>query len=174
MTLILSNTLCLVLKLYQVLLVYQLQSKTLSPHLSSPTSYSFPTFTPPPSTIPINPLTSHPHTTESHNPPSSTPLSPTNHPYRYLLAERTFTTIDVFEQRSDAGGVWRYTAENDTDASFTIPSTNPGVGLEKPFWRVSDETSGVLRKGDGKLNGGVNGSGGVDGEGRKPTFISPL
>jgi len=76
---------------------------------------------------------------------------------RYLEAEKHFTTIDVYEQRSTAGGVWNYTPENDTDATFAIPSTTPEVGLEQPVWRDSSETNPRFPQ-----------------EGKKATFISPL
>jgi len=77
--------------------------------------------------------------------------------HRYLEAEKHFTTIDVYEQRSTAGGVWNYTPENDADARFTIPSTTPDVGLERPVWRDSTETNPRVWQ-----------------EKKKATFISPL
>jgi len=76
---------------------------------------------------------------------------------RYLEAEKYFTTIDVYEQRSTAGGVWNYTPENDADATFAIPSTTPDVGLEQPVWRGSTETNPRVVQ-----------------EKKKATFISPL
>ena len=76
---------------------------------------------------------------------------------RYLEAEKHFTTIDVYEQRSTAGGVWNYTPENDADATFAIPSTTPDVGLEQPVWRESTETNPRAVQ-----------------EKKKATFISPL
>jgi len=80
-----------------------------------------------------------------------------SHPRRYLEAEKQFTTIDVYEQRSTAGGVWNYTPENDTDATFAIPSTTPDGGLEQAVWRDSSETNPRVAQ-----------------EGKKATFISPL
>ena len=43
---------------------------------------------------------------------------------RALLAERRFSTIDCFEQRSVPAGVWNYTPELSINP---IPSTNPNV-----------------------------------------------
>jgi hypothetical protein len=77
--------------------------------------------------------------------------------HRYLEAEEHFTAIDVYDQRSTAGGVWNYTPENDTDATFAIPSSTPDVGLEQPIWRKSDETNPRVVQ-----------------EYKKATFISPL
>ena len=80
-----------------------------------------------------------------------------NTTHRYLEAEKHFFTIDVYEQRSTAGGVWNYTTENDADATFAIPSTSPDVGLEQPIWRESTETNPRVVQ-----------------EKKKATFISPL
>lgn len=43
---------------------------------------------------------------------------------RALLAEKVFTTIDIFEQRPSAGGVWNYTPQT---SPVAIPSTDPDV-----------------------------------------------
>lgn len=43
---------------------------------------------------------------------------------RALLAERSFQTIDVLEQRGVPGGVWNYTAEV---SAAPLPSTEPTV-----------------------------------------------
>lgn len=55
---------------------------------------------------------------------------------KYLLAEEAFDKIDVFEQRSNVGGVWNYTAEAD-DQMRHVPRTNPHEPLERPVWRDS-------------------------------------
>ena len=44
---------------------------------------------------------------------------------RYLKAERKFSKIEVFEQRSSVGGLWNYTSLNALDKEFTIPRTQP-------------------------------------------------
>lgn len=59
---------------------------------------------------------------------------------KYLLAEEAFDKIDVFEQRSNVGGVWNYTAETD-DQLRQVPRTNPHEPLERPVWRNSDGKS---------------------------------
>lgn len=56
---------------------------------------------------------------------------------RYLIAEKTFSRIDIYEQRSTVGGVWNYTPENDAQRQYTVPQTEPGQPLDKPIWRRS-------------------------------------
>jgi len=51
---------------------------------------------------------------------------------KYLVAENSFSTIDVFEQQSQVGGVWNYTAN--VTGSCSIPQTNPYVPVEVPLW----------------------------------------
>lgn len=62
---------------------------------------------------------------------------------RYILAEKAFDRIVIFEQRSKSGGIWNYTPETTPSPSFQIPQTNPRGLLEHPIWRgvnaVSDE-----------------------------------
>ncbi|KAI9780103.1 MAG: hypothetical protein M1816_003188 [Peltula sp. TS41687] len=53
---------------------------------------------------------------------------------KYLLAEETFHTIDIFEQRHRTGGVWNYTSET-VDELPTVPQVNPKVPPENPTWR---------------------------------------
>lgn len=50
---------------------------------------------------------------------------------RYLLAEKAFETIDVYEQRGGTGGLWNYTPHVPYPPS-PVPSTNPQAGLDKP------------------------------------------
>ncbi|KAF8538837.1 hypothetical protein BDD12DRAFT_126903 [Trichophaea hybrida] len=59
---------------------------------------------------------------------------------RALLEQKCFDTIDVFEQRSDVGGVWNYTPQT---APIRIPSTDVNV-VEEPVEYVDD--SGETRK----------------------------
>lgn len=76
---------------------------------------------------------------------------------RYLVAEKTFAAIDVFEQRSTCGGVWNYTADNDREAQFHVPQTHPYDIQEQPLWRKGNETNPRL-----------------DPKKKHATFISPL
>jgi hypothetical protein len=46
-------------------------------------------------------------------------------PCRYLVAEKQFSRIEVFEQRDTAGGIWTYSPLNVIDDDFTIPRTKP-------------------------------------------------
>ncbi|KAJ5176834.1 uncharacterized protein N7482_002711 [Penicillium canariense] len=54
---------------------------------------------------------------------------------RFLLAEKYFNQIDVFEQRSAVGGVWNYShSSSKVGASTTVPHLNPHEPAEKPTW----------------------------------------
>ncbi|KGO63980.1 hypothetical protein PITC_013480 [Penicillium italicum] len=69
---------------------------------------------------------------------------------KYLLAEKCFDRIEVFEQRSSVGGVWNYTPTSSKKGlSTTVPQLTPQEPVEKPVW--IDHT-----------------------EGREATFVSPL
>ncbi|KAG0155661.1 hypothetical protein PDIDSM_2834 [Penicillium digitatum] len=69
---------------------------------------------------------------------------------KYLLAEKFFDQIDVFEQRSSVGGVWNYTPSSSKKGmSTTVPHLTPHEPVEKPVW--IDHT-----------------------EGREATFVSPI
>ncbi|KAI9758422.1 MAG: hypothetical protein M4579_003051 [Chaenotheca gracillima] len=60
---------------------------------------------------------------------------------KYLLAERVFEKIDIFEQRTSIGGVWNYTPET-SGGHCEVPQTNPHAPVERPVW----EKDGALRK----------------------------
>ncbi|KKA26367.1 hypothetical protein TD95_001419 [Thielaviopsis punctulata] len=49
---------------------------------------------------------------------------------KYLLAEKAFSRIQVFDQRPIAGGLWNYTPLSVLDAGFTIPRTAPSTVLD--------------------------------------------
>ncbi|CAI7666978.1 unnamed protein product [Penicillium palitans] len=69
---------------------------------------------------------------------------------KYLLAEKSFDQIEVFEQRSSVGGVWNYTPSSSKKGiSTTVPQLTPHEPVEKPVWVDSAE-------------------------GREATFVSPL
>ncbi|KAI9723001.1 MAG: hypothetical protein M1812_001450 [Candelaria pacifica] len=75
---------------------------------------------------------------------------------KYLLAEKAFDTIDIFEQRSAVGGVWVYTPET-ANGLREVPQTNPHVPVEVPLWRNSG-TSKVFGQQENK----------------EATFLSPM
>ncbi|KAI9763549.1 MAG: hypothetical protein M1835_007782 [Candelina submexicana] len=75
---------------------------------------------------------------------------------KYLLAEKAFDTIDIFEQRSAVGGVWVYHPET-IGSLQKVPQTNPHVPAEVPSWR-SRRASNVLGHQ----------------ERREATFLSPM
>ena len=54
---------------------------------------------------------------------------------RFLLAERYFEKIDIFEQQASTGGTWNY---SDCSAKHEdeIPQTNPVQPLEEPLWKA--------------------------------------
>ncbi|KAG0646632.1 Flavin-dependent monooxygenase [Hyphodiscus hymeniophilus] len=51
---------------------------------------------------------------------------------RFLLAERAFDTIDVYEQQSEVGGVWYY--HPNVTGRITVPQTTPHGPPELPIW----------------------------------------
>ncbi|GAQ08930.1 thiol-specific monooxygenase [Aspergillus lentulus] len=60
---------------------------------------------------------------------------------KYLLAEKCFDKIDVFEQRGSVGGVWNYTPGTlKTGLVTRVPQLNPDGPLEEPIWYRSGET----------------------------------
>ncbi|KAJ6022163.1 hypothetical protein N7540_007667 [Penicillium herquei] len=61
---------------------------------------------------------------------------------KYLLAEKYFEDIDVFEQRSSVGGVWNYTPRSlKVGMPTTVPHLNPHEPVEEPIW--TNQTEGV-------------------------------
>ncbi|KAJ5099642.1 hypothetical protein N7532_006643 [Penicillium argentinense] len=53
---------------------------------------------------------------------------------KYLLAEKYFEVIDVFEQRSSVGGAWNYSPSSKAGISTSVPHLNPHEPAEKPTW----------------------------------------
>ncbi|CZT50833.1 related to flavin-containing monooxygenase [Rhynchosporium secalis] len=51
---------------------------------------------------------------------------------KYLLAEKSFDTIDVYEQQAEVGGVWNYTPS--LNERVPVPQTTPWAPTEKPSW----------------------------------------
>ncbi|KAL2062621.1 hypothetical protein VTL71DRAFT_5693 [Oculimacula yallundae] len=51
---------------------------------------------------------------------------------KYLLAEKTFDRIDVYEQQAEVGGVWNYTPS--LTERVPVPQTTPWAATEKPSW----------------------------------------
>lgn len=72
---------------------------------------------------------------------------------RYLLAEKAFDNIDLFEQRAHVGGVWNQSSvEEKRQRPIDIPHINAHTPPDEPIWRP--ETAGP--------------------GGKEATFISPL
>ena len=80
---------------------------------------------------------------------------------RYLVAEKHFETIDVFEQQASFGGAWNYS--EDLDGVIDVPQTDPHQALERPIWPQSHPQDTV-----------TNGNQGATQTLAKPTFISPM
>jgi cation diffusion facilitator CzcD-associated flavoprotein CzcO len=65
---------------------------------------------------------------------------------KYLLAEKAFNRIVLFEQRNRPGGIWNYSADHTNEDLFTIPQTNPRgknqdpVFTRQPLFANEDET----------------------------------
>ncbi|KAJ5803878.1 uncharacterized protein N7518_000181 [Penicillium psychrosexuale] len=54
---------------------------------------------------------------------------------KYLLAEKYFDQIEVFEQRSSVGGVWNYSPSSSKEGRSTaVPHLTPHEPVEKPVW----------------------------------------
>lgn len=53
---------------------------------------------------------------------------------RYLVAEQTFSKIEVIEQRDTVGGVWTYSPSTLVDESFSIPRTKPSGKLDTAIY----------------------------------------
>lgn len=77
---------------------------------------------------------------------------------RYLLAEKAFSEVKIFEQRAKVGGLWNYSPAFDNYPDRDrIPQTNPHAELDKPIW--SDGSA------DGVENHNENGL---------PIYMSPI
>lgn len=77
---------------------------------------------------------------------------------RYLLAEKAFTKIQVFEQRATVGGIWNYVpCPESAPKDQAIPQTNPFAGVDEPIWDHSNAKN-TLSKQDRE----------------KASFLSPL
>jgi cation diffusion facilitator CzcD-associated flavoprotein CzcO len=51
---------------------------------------------------------------------------------KYLIAEKAFDTIDIYEQQSEVGGVWNYSPN--ISGKVAIPQTTPNGPPEPPIW----------------------------------------
>ncbi|CZR56739.1 related to flavin-containing monooxygenase [Phialocephala subalpina] len=51
---------------------------------------------------------------------------------KYLVAEKAFDKVDVYEQQAEVGGVWNYTPS--LAERVPVPQTTPRVPPEKPIW----------------------------------------
>ncbi|KAL1989296.1 hypothetical protein VTN96DRAFT_58 [Rasamsonia emersonii] len=59
---------------------------------------------------------------------------------KYLLAEKCFDKIDIFEQRSRVGGVWIHNpAAEKAKIAIPVPQLNPHPPPEEPIWRSTSE-----------------------------------
>jgi cation diffusion facilitator CzcD-associated flavoprotein CzcO len=65
---------------------------------------------------------------------------------RYLLAEKAFDKIVLFEQRSRSGGIWNYTADETNEDLFTIPQTDPRGKNQDPIWTQQHPQCGLRRE----------------------------
>lgn len=75
---------------------------------------------------------------------------------RYLLAERAFDRIRIFEQRARVGGVWDY--DSTPKSAFRKTATaSRSDGLDRPIWTTRDGANHL-----------------TNGHGTEPTFLSPL
>jgi cation diffusion facilitator CzcD-associated flavoprotein CzcO len=54
---------------------------------------------------------------------------------KFLVAERAFDIIDIFEQQSQVGGVWNYTPH--IAGPIPVPQDTPHAPLDPPIWSSS-------------------------------------
>ncbi|CAH0050835.1 unnamed protein product [Clonostachys solani] len=59
---------------------------------------------------------------------------------KYLLAEKTFSFIQAYEQRDTVGGVWAYNTLTREDNEFAIPRTRPSKDADVPV-QVADKSA---------------------------------
>ncbi|EAW14768.1 putative flavin dependent monooxygenase [Aspergillus clavatus NRRL 1] len=72
---------------------------------------------------------------------------------KYILAEKCFEKIDVFEKRGSVGGVWNYTPAAVKSGLVTpVPQVNPNALLDGPIWHPTGDNEETLQ----------------------PTFVSPV
>lgn len=81
---------------------------------------------------------------------------------KYLLAEKAFDKIVLFEQRSRSGGIWNYTANQLQEDLFTIPQTNPRGSNQNPDWI------------DTSSKDNTHTTNGINGHQKDPSFLSPM
>ncbi|KAF1918818.1 hypothetical protein BDU57DRAFT_511568 [Ampelomyces quisqualis] len=67
---------------------------------------------------------------------------------KYLLAEKAFDKIVLFEQRSRSGGIWNYTADQTAEDLFTIPQINPRSRNKDELW-IGNPPYDVARNSNG-------------------------
>jgi cation diffusion facilitator CzcD-associated flavoprotein CzcO len=82
---------------------------------------------------------------------------------RYLRAEKAFSKIVVFEQRSTPGGIWNYTGNLTDEDLFNIPQTDPRGKNQDPVWQFSSDS----------LNGSASTNGDHVAQ-SLPSFLSPV
>ncbi|MCJ1398947.1 hypothetical protein MMC11_002148 [Xylographa trunciseda] len=59
---------------------------------------------------------------------------------KYLIAEKCFETIDIYEQQATTGGAWNY-SELSSENPIDVPQTNPDQPLDQPSWRGQGKAS---------------------------------
>jgi cation diffusion facilitator CzcD-associated flavoprotein CzcO len=64
---------------------------------------------------------------------------------RYLLAERSFDQIVIFEQRATTRGVWNYTPETVQDIG-QVPQLDANQPVEKPEFKTVKESNGTKKE----------------------------
>lgn len=68
---------------------------------------------------------------------------------RYLVDEKYFEKIDVFEQRSSVGGVWNYTpGVGKVNGRTVVPQVNPSGLPEEPVWHRQQGKDEQVGKGE--------------------------
>ncbi|KAJ4344030.1 monooxygenase [Ascochyta clinopodiicola] len=81
----------------------------------------------------------------------------------YLRAEKAFSNIVLFEQRTRGGGIWNYTSEERDEDLFTVPQTNPSGKNQEPIWKHALANGSTDHE-----------SNHVKGVSKDPVFVSPM
>jgi cation diffusion facilitator CzcD-associated flavoprotein CzcO len=65
---------------------------------------------------------------------------------KYLLGEKAFNKIVLFEQRSRPGGIWNYTPDHVDEDLFTVPQIDPRGKNQDPLLESNGATSCVQER----------------------------
>jgi cation diffusion facilitator CzcD-associated flavoprotein CzcO len=63
---------------------------------------------------------------------------------RYLIAEKAFSKIQIFEQRATVGGIWNYVpCPEEAPRDLAVPQVDSHAGVDEPIWQHSNASTVV-------------------------------